>query len=115
MIDVIQAGFYSSVQDLGRQGYRHIGVGLSGAMDSLALSVANLLVGNPSDAAGLEITMGSACFTFRDDAEIALGGALLRATLDDRPLPNWWACSVRAGQTLRLATCLQGVRSYLAV
>ncbi|MBV7483808.1 biotin-dependent carboxyltransferase family protein [Bordetella sp. BOR01] len=114
MIEMTQAGFYSSVQDLGRQSWRHLGVGLSGAMDPLALSVANLMLGNAVDAAGLEITMGRASMTFRTDTEIALAGATVDATLDGRKLPNWWALSVRAGQTLRLGTVSTGVRSYLA-
>ncbi|HYG42511.1 MAG TPA: biotin-dependent carboxyltransferase family protein [Bordetella sp.] len=114
MIEVNQAGFYSSVQDLGRQSWRHLGVGLSGAMDPMALSVANLMLGNAVDAAGLETTMGGAHITFRTDTEIALAGATVNATLDDRKLPNWWAVSVRAGQALRLGTASTGVRSYVA-
>ncbi len=115
MIEVTLAGFYSSVQDLGRLGYRHLGVGMSGAMDTLALSVANVLVGNPAGAAALEITMGLAAFTFHADTEIALGGASAHATLDGRSLPNWWAVSVKAGQVLRFGALEAGVRSYVAV
>ncbi|OZI56351.1 biotin-dependent carboxyltransferase family protein [Bordetella genomosp. 4] len=114
MIEINQAGFYTSVQDLGRKSWRHLGVGLSGAMDPVALSVANLMLGNAIDAAGLEITMGHACVTFHTDTEIALSGATVEATLDGRSLPNWWALSVRAGQQLRLGAVNAGVRSYLA-
>ncbi|MGB6008827.1 biotin-dependent carboxyltransferase family protein [Castellaniella sp.] len=115
MITVTRAGYATSVQDLGRLAYRHLGVGLSGAMDNLALSIANLMLGNPVDAAGLEITLGNASFAFSADTEIALTGACTHATLDGQTLPNWWACSVRAGQTLRLGETQTGVRSYLAV
>jgi len=114
MIEITRAGFYTSVQDLGRTSWRHLGVGLSGAMDAVALSVANLMLGNPVDAAGLEITMGQACITFRTDTEIALSGATVEATLDERPLSNWWALSVRAGQQLKLGMVNTGVRSYVA-
>ena len=55
---VTRAGFLTSVQDLGRTGFRQFGVSTSGALDSFALRVANLLVGNDEGAAGLEITLG---------------------------------------------------------
>ena len=52
-ITVIRAGMLTTVQDLGRSGHRAAGVPLSGAMDQLSLRVANLLVGNPENAAAL--------------------------------------------------------------
>ena len=55
---VQRGGFLTSVQDLGRTGFRQFGVSTSGALDSFALRVANLLVGNDEGAAGLEITFG---------------------------------------------------------
>ena len=115
MIEVKRAGFYTSVQDTGRPALRHLGVGLSGAMDPLALSVANLMLDNQADAAGLEITMGTASFVFREDTEIALAGAPRKAMLDGHPLQNWWARGVQAGQVLNLGAPREGVRSYLAI
>ncbi|MVW72335.1 biotin-dependent carboxyltransferase family protein [Bordetella sp. 15P40C-2] len=115
MIEVDQPGFQSSVQDLGRYSWRHLGVGQSGAMDPFALSIANILLGNDVNAAALEITMGAASVTFQSDTEIALTGARVDATLDGSRVPNWWALSVRAGQQLRLGATHQGVRSYIAV
>ena len=53
-IKVISAGFATTIQDLGRPGYYHLGIPIGGAMDRFALRCANLLVGNPEDAAGLE-------------------------------------------------------------
>lgn len=115
MIIARRAGFQTSVQDLGRPGYRHMGIGLGGAMDRLALSVGNLLLGNPVNAAGLEITMGQAEFIFTQAADIALTGAAVAARLDGRSLPGWWSCRAQAGQCLRLNTVSHGVRSYLCV
>lgn len=115
MIEVLQPGFHTSVQDLGRSGWRHLGVGASGAMDALALALANLMVGNDAVAAGLEVTMGHAAFAFREPAEVALGGADAQATLDGRPVPNWWAVRVRAGQVLRLGAPAAGMRTYVAM
>lgn len=66
MIEVIRAGLLTTVQDLGRQGYRQLGVGQGGALDSVALTVGNRLVGNEANTAGLEITVGvgsTICFS----------------------------------------------------
>ncbi len=62
---VTRAGFFSSVQDLGRTGFREFGVSLSGALDPFALRVANLVVGNDERAAGLEITLGGLQLRFK--------------------------------------------------
>lgn len=58
MLKVLRAGMQTTVQDLGREGYRQLGVSQSGALDAPALRIANLLVGNDENAAGLEITLG---------------------------------------------------------
>ena len=57
-IRVLKAGIQSTVQDLGRHGYRHLGIAQSGALDRYSLQLANKLVGNPEHAAGLEIVVG---------------------------------------------------------
>ncbi|MEM5530239.1 biotin-dependent carboxyltransferase family protein [Gammaproteobacteria bacterium AS21] len=115
MIEVIMAGMLTSVQDHGRKGYRQIGVGLSGAMDDFALSVANLLLGNPNEAAALEITLGGCALKFKSDTTIALTGTDMKATLDGHPIPSWWAVSVKADQILKMAIAPKGLRSYLAI
>ncbi|HWX12739.1 MAG TPA: allophanate hydrolase, partial [Trinickia sp.] len=58
MIQVLRAGIITSVQDLGRPGYRHLGIATAGALDTLALEVGNRLVGNAPQAAAIEVTMG---------------------------------------------------------
>ena len=63
----IRAGFLTSVQDLGRTGFREFGVSLGGALDTHALRVANLLAGNDESAAGLEVTFGGLRLRFPDD------------------------------------------------
>ena len=72
MIDVIRAGLLTTVQDLGRHGYRHLGVAMSGALDRLSLEVGNRLVGNRPDAACLEITFGPTVLRFPRATRIAL-------------------------------------------
>src|SRR6266550_1783391 len=73
-IIVTRAGFLTSVQDLGRSGYRQFGVSLGGALDAFALRVANLLVGNNESAAGLEITFGGLQLRFADERVVAWCG-----------------------------------------
>src|SRR5450830_71967 len=119
MITVIHPGMLTSVQDLGRPGHRQLGINPGGALNSMALSVANLLVGNPVGAAGLEITMGACELRFSSDTRIALSGDDFDAQLDGKPIAPYWSLPVRAGQTLKLAHAGyhpgQGIRSYLAV
>ena len=71
---VSRAGFLTSVQDLGRTGFRQFGVSTSGALDPFALRVANLLVGNDEGAAGLEITLGGLHLRFGDERMVAWCG-----------------------------------------
>jgi biotin-dependent carboxylase-like uncharacterized protein len=117
MIEVIAPGPLMTVQDLGRPGARRYGVSPGGALDAFALAAANRLVGNPSAAAGVEITAGGAALRLRRPAIIALAGADLAASLDDRPIPPWTAILADAGATLRLAgrRTAWGARAYMAV
>lgn len=116
MIEILKAGLLSSVQDLGRTGSRHLGVISAGALDQLALRVANRLVGNDDNAAAIEITVGLPfSVTFHQAARIALTGADCGATLDGTPIHAWWSVPVAAGQTLSLQTSTQAMRAYLAV
>src|SRR3954469_22193093 len=70
----VRAGFLTSVQDLGRAGFREFGVSLGGALDTHALRVTNLLAGNDESAAGLEITFGGLRLRFADDRIVVWGG-----------------------------------------
>jgi 5-oxoprolinase (ATP-hydrolysing) subunit C len=115
MIEVLRAGPLSTVQDLGREAWRDRGISRCGAMDDVALSWGNLLVGNPIDAAGLEFTLGPATLRFDADCCIAVTGTDADATLDGRPLRPWWRQRVHAGQTLKLAAPRERMRSYLCV
>src|SRR5438876_7934796 len=86
-LSVTQAGFLTSVQDPGRNGSRQFGVSVGGALDSHALRVANLLVGNEESAAGLEITLGGLRLRFADERLVAWGGGEFDARLGSRSLP----------------------------
>ena len=117
-------GPLASVQDLGRHGHCQLGICPGGALDTLALSIANRLVGNATGAAGLELTLGGSVLRFETDTRIALVGDDFGATLDGQPLWPCWSVPVAAGQTLRLAGAnasanagggKAGLRSWLAV
>jgi biotin-dependent carboxylase-like uncharacterized protein len=121
MIVIRKPGVLASVQDLGRHGHRQLGICPGGALDVLALTLANRLVGNPDGAAGLELTMGGCELQFEADTRIALTGDDFSASLDGVPLWPCWSVPVAAGQTLRLAGANApgvkkvGLRSWLAV
>lgn len=115
MIEIIRAGRLNSVQDMGRSGFRHLGICQSGALDRIALAIANKLVGNAIDAAGLEITLGPCVLRFTADTRIAIGGADFAATLDGRNVGLCWSTPVSAGQTLQLHSAKKGMRAYIAI
>lgn len=113
--EVIDGGSRTTVQDLGRPGLAHVGVPRSGAADAPSLMLANRLVGNPEDAAGLETTLTGPTLRFLAAASIALAGAEVDATLDGRPQAMRSLIAVRPGQVLRIPTATSGLRTYLAV
>ena len=85
IIEVLDGGMFTTVQDLGRYGYQRYGVPVSGAMDSFALRVANLLVGNREGDAGLEMTLAGPSLRFLDETVVAITGADLMPALDGEP------------------------------
>ena len=116
-IEVIEPGTQTTIQDYpGRLGYWHVGVPPSGPMDPLAFRIANRLVGNKEDAAGLEITLTGPTLRFASDTTFALTGADLSARLDGRAVPRWQAMRVKKNSLLELGSAeAAGARAYLAV
>lgn len=114
-IEVIKAGLAVSVQDLGRPGYYHLGIPMSGAMDRFALRAANLLVGNPEDSAGLEVAFMGPELRFEGPAVVAVTGADLPPKLDGAVLPTWTSFAVKAGQVLSFGHLKAGARAYIAI
>ncbi|MBV9789197.1 MAG: hypothetical protein JOZ51_13530, partial [Chloroflexi bacterium] len=86
---VLSGGVLTTVQDHGRQTARRYGVPQSGAIDPIALALANRLLDNPPEAAALEITAGGAAFEVLAPTLLAITGGDLGALLDDDPLPLW--------------------------
>jgi len=106
---VLSPGPLTTVQDLGRPGHRRQGVASGGAVDTFALQVANLLVGNAGDAAALEFALTGPRLKFSGDALIALCGG------EFGDLPDWRLVRVPAGGEISLEKCRAGCRGYLAV
>ncbi|MNO16470.1 KipI antagonist [compost metagenome] len=112
---IMKPGLLSTIQDLGRSGTQKYGVIASGAMDSFALRMANLLVGNEEKEAGLEITMVGPDLTFDSPSLISICGGDLSPMLDSIPLPLWRAVYAPKGSRLHFGQLKSGCRAYLAV
>jgi 5-oxoprolinase (ATP-hydrolysing) subunit C len=115
VIEVIEPGALTSVQTAtGRPGWRHLGVPVGGAVDAWAARLANRLVGNPDDAALLEVTLLGPALRFTAPAWVAITGARFEVSVDGLPFADHAAREVRAGSTLRIGEG-DGARCYLAV
>jgi antagonist of KipI len=112
---VTRAGFLTSVQDLGRTGLREFGVSTSGALDSFALRVANLLVGNDEGTAGLEITLGGLQLRFDRDRIVAWCGGEFDVKAGSTLLPAGHTAFLRAGEELKFGSPKIGCRAWLAI
>jgi antagonist of KipI len=112
---VQRAGFLTSVQDLGRTGYRQFGVSLGGALDAFGLRVTNLLVGNHESAAGLEITFGGLQLRFIDERIVAWCGGEFDVRIGSMPLPAGHAARLQPSEELKFGQSQIGCRSWLAI
>lgn len=117
---LITSGLCTTLQDLGRPAFRHLGVPVSGAADRTSLRLANLLLGNEDNAVAVEMTLSGPHVEFTHDTVFALTGAPLNAELilasgERRPAPQSRPVAVRAGCQLVAGTATQGCRAYLAV
>ncbi|TDY87483.1 UNVERIFIED_ORG: biotin-dependent carboxylase-like uncharacterized protein [Herbaspirillum seropedicae] len=114
-IKVKQPGLATSVQDGGREGYYHLGIPPSGALDQYALRSANLLVGNHATTSALECSLLGPQLEFRSDALVAVTGARMQPRVDGSERPLDTAFMVRSGQVLSFDYPKAGARSYLAI
>ena len=115
VIQVQEPGLFTTVQDLGREGFGPMGVSPSGAADAISLRMGNRLVGNAEGAAGLEMTLLGGTFVFPEGAILALTGSDFGATLDGKPIELWTSFEAKPRQALRLGPTRLGARCYLCV
>lgn len=114
-IKVRTPGLATTVQDLGRPGYYHLGIPISGGMDRLALRAANMLVGNDEGAAVLEAVFMGPELEFTRDATVAVTGAELPPKVDGEARETWTSFAVKAGQVLSFDFLKAGARAYIAM
>lgn len=112
---MIRAGLMTQVQDFGRFGYQSQGVTHGGPMDEHAYLWANSLLGNHFAAPQLEITLGGFAARFTQDAMIALCGADMSASCEQRPMPTWQSHFVKAGEIIEFRSPKAGMCCYLAI
>lgn len=113
-IRILNGGFLTTVQDMGRYGSQETGMAVSGVMDTRAAALADVLVGNDENEAVLEVTMMGPTMEFTEDELIAVTGGDLGAKLDGRPLPRYEAVLIKAGQTVSFGGMYGGSRAYMA-
>ncbi len=114
-VKVITPGLSTTVQDLGRPGYYHVGIPLSGGMDRFSLRVANMLVGNDEGAAVLEAVFMGPELEFTADATVAVTGGDLPPKLNGEDREGWTAFAVKPGDRLSFGYLKTGARAYIAV
>lgn len=113
-IRILNGGFLTTVQDMGRYGSQETGMAVSGVMDTRAAALADILVGNDENEAVLEVTMMGPIMEFTEDELIAVTGGDLGAKVDGNPLPRYEAVLIKAGQTVSFGGMYGGSRAYMA-
>ncbi|MEK9871673.1 MAG: 5-oxoprolinase/urea amidolyase family protein, partial [Gammaproteobacteria bacterium] len=116
-VEVLAPGTMTTVQDFpGRCGYWDVGVPPSGPFDSRSFRLGNQLLGNPTDAAGLEMTLSGPTLRFLSDTRIVLTGAHMLAEVDGEEVSFWSVLEIKAGQHLSVGKIsADGARAYLLV
>jgi biotin-dependent carboxylase-like uncharacterized protein len=115
VFEVLDPGPFTTVQDSGRYGYQQFGIPVSGALDTYSYMAANALVGNPDNAAVLEITFIGPRLKVLSDCLLAVTGATLPLLVNDRPQPLWTCFRASQGDVVTIRAASRGVRAYLAV
>lgn len=113
LFKVLKPGLQTTVQDLGRTGYQQYGISASGAMDPYSLQMANLLVGNPLNEAGLEVTMLGPSLEAMTDMSIAICGGILQPMVNKKKVSMWKSFVFKKGDILSFGKVESGARAYI--
>lgn len=112
---ILKEGLLDTFQDMGRFGYQHLGINPTGAMDTIAASIANALVGNNSNEAVIELHFPASVFLFDQSAIIALAGADFNATINGEPVPVNQTVLINKSSILQFQSKKNKARCYLSV
>ena len=115
MIRILDPGAQTTVQDLGRPGQLRYGIPPSGPLDRESFVLANRLVGNAADAAGLECTVLGPRVEVDAACAIAITGAAMPVTVNGAEAPAWTTLLLHAGDVVKLGPAHAGVRAYVAI
>ena len=113
MINVEKAGFYTTIQDTGRRGFRHLGIPVSGPMDRSAFRLANALLPNKNDDTVLECTFVGPQLKIGVELAFVVTGATVELWLDQEPIVLHKVYKAKAGSILKMGKVLKGIRSYI--
>lgn len=114
-LEVIRAGVQDTIQDTGRAGFQHLGINPGGAMDTVALSIANALVGNDLGEPAIELCFPASQFRFNKPARVGLAGGDFGATINGHPMPIHHSILVPTGSVITFTNPKRGSYCYLAV
>ena len=114
-LEIISPGIMTTVQDIGRYGYGRFGVAPSGGLDSFALRIANLLVGNPEDQACLETMLLGPGIRFLTEVVVAVTGGNLEPKRNKQPIEMWQSQVFKKDDVLSFGSAVSGFRAYIAV
>jgi biotin-dependent carboxylase-like uncharacterized protein len=115
MIEILQLGWHTTIQDLGRFGQQSLGVPISGAMDLNAFNWANKLLNNDPNDACFEITIKGPILKFHRATYITITGAKVRLTLNKDHIEMYKPISIKKGDILHISNTTVGCRVYIAI
>ncbi|MGG8360937.1 biotin-dependent carboxyltransferase family protein [Bacillus cereus] len=112
-VEVLHAGMFTTVQDLGRSHYQQYGVPVGGVMDQSGLRMINMLVGNEENEAGLEMTIMGPKLLIKKTTLLAIGGADMEPLLNGERIPLWRPILAEEGSMLCFGKVKSGCRAYV--
>ena len=113
-IEIISSGLQTTVQDLGRAGWRHMGVPESGGADKFSLKLANFILGKPFNSSVLECTLTGPSLKFSSPYSVTITGADMNPKINNKEVEMIKVIKVEPNDILSMDNCSKGCRSYIA-